>query len=140
MTSYYSIVEGHLLLKSGKGVTEYTIREICNIAYFLITDKFPAPNSDDDPSIEEQLEKFEEGIGQRIKSSVKAERALREFMIMRGMDPDAKPEISEELQAKMDRDAGIIKTNADLMWGGDAWEGKEITGAKIKDGELRWMT
>lgn len=123
-------------MKSGKGVTEYTIREICNIAYFLITDKFPAPNSDDDPPLEEQIEIFEEQIGQRIKSEVKANKALRERMIMLGMDPDVKPEISPELQAKMDADAGIMKTDDDLMFGGDAWEGKEVRGKKVKDGEF----
>jgi hypothetical protein len=102
----------------------------------MITEKFPAPNSDDDPTIEEQLEIFEEQIGQRVKSEFKAERAMRERMILMGMDPDAKPEISPELQAKMDADAGIMKTNSELMWGGDAWEGKEIKGAKVKDGEF----
>lgn len=127
------MVEGQLLVTSGRGVAEYTIREICNIAYYLITSKFEAPGDEDDPTVEEQIELFEEKIGQRVNAEERAEQLMRERMIAMGLDPDAKPEISPELQAKMDQDAARMMSNEELMFGGAAYEGKEIRGKKIKN-------
>jgi hypothetical protein len=109
------------------------VREICNIAYYLIASKFQPPNSDDEPDIEEQLVQFEENIGQRVKAEVRANKLLRERLIVMGIDPDAKPELSPELAAKIEQDKARMETDEELMWNGTAWEGKEIRGKKIKN-------
>ena len=58
---------------------------------------------------------------------------MRSRMIMMGLDPDAKPEISPELQAKLDEDRARMASDDELMFGGVAYEGREIRGKKIKN-------
>lgn len=120
------------MLWSGNRFTDYTIREICNMVYFHHVSQFQQPSDDDDPNIEEQIELFEEKIGQRVKAEVRAEKLMRERMIMMGMDPDAKPVLSPELQAKMADDSIRMASDEELMFGGAAWEGKEVRGKKVK--------
>jgi len=58
---------------------------------------------------------------------------MRARMIAMGLDPDAKPELSPELAAKIEQDRARMATDDELMFGGAAYEGKEIRGKKIKD-------
>lgn len=127
------MVEGQLLVQAGKGISEFTVREIANIAYYLIASKFEPPASDDDPSVEEQIGIFEEKIWQRVPAEYKAEKAMREKLAAMGIDPDAKPELSPELQAKLDEDRE--RTNEELYFSGALDEGKEFRGKKIKPDE-----
>lgn len=78
--------------------------------------QFRPPEDEDQPSIEDQIQDFDEKIGQCISAEKKALAKFREAMIAMGMDPDAKPEISPELQAKMDRDA--MMSNTDIFFNG----------------------
>lgn len=126
-------MEGQLLL-SGHGILDYSVREICNIAYYLITKQFPQPQGEDDPSVEEQIELFEERIGQRISSEHKAEQAMRAGLIAMGIDPDAKPELSPELKAKLEEDAMRNSSDEQIMFGGNI--DREQRGKKIKDKEF----
>lgn len=75
---------------------------------------------------------FAEKIGQTVKAEKRAEQMLRQQLILRGIDPDAKAEISPELQARMDADAIRMKSDEELFFGGDLEAGKEIRGKKIK--------
>lgn len=86
------------------------------------------PGGEDDPTVEEQIEQFEEQIGQRVSSSSIAEEMMRQSMILRGLDPDAKPELSPELAAKLENDA--LYSDKDFFFSGD--HGKEQRGKKIK--------
>lgn len=57
------------------------------------------------------------------------------MMIAMGKDPDAKPELSPELAAKMEADAqGKMSINDQVMWGGEP--GREIRGKKVKQEEF----
>lgn len=125
------MVEGQLLLTTGKDITQFTVREIANIAYHLITSKFQPPSEDGEPSIEEQIELFDEKIGQKKSAEAKALEALRQNMIMRGIDPDVVPELGPELKAKLEADAAKMATDEDLMWGDGLYAGKEIRGKKV---------
>lgn len=98
------------------------------MAYYYHVEKFPVPSSDDDPTVEEQIEIFEENIGQRVSASSKAEEMMRQSMILRGLDPDAKPELSPELAAKLENDA--LYSDKDVYFAGNL--DKEQRGKKIK--------
>lgn len=121
-----------MLTGAGKGVSEYTVREIANIAYFLITEKFEQPTTEDGKTIQEQLEIFEERIWQRVPAEYKAEKALRERLIAMGVDPDAKPELSPELAAKLKQDEILMKSDEELFFSGDLHSGKEMRGKKLR--------
>jgi hypothetical protein len=86
------------------------------------------PGGEDDPTVEEQIITFEEKIGQRISSATIAEEMMRQSMILRGLDPDAKPELSPELAAKLENDA--LYSDKDFFFAGD--HSKEQRGKKIK--------
>lgn len=102
------------------------------MVYYHHVSQFQQPDSDDEPDIDEQIEIFEERIGQRVPSDVKALKAMRNMMILRGLDPDAKPELSPELQARMNEDAIRMASDEEIMFNPGAYEGKELTGKPIK--------
>lgn len=107
------------------------------MAYYRITKQFQAPADEDDETVEEQIEVFEEKIGQRKSSDTRAQEMLRATMIARGVDPDTVPELSPELRAKMEQDA--LQSNQDLFFSGALDSGKEIRGKKVKtDVEIEW--
>jgi hypothetical protein len=100
------------------------------MAYFYHVEKIQ-PGGEDDPTVEEQIETFEEQIGQRVSASSKAEEKLRASLIARGIDPDAKPELSPELAAKLEQDS--MMSDKDIFFSGNPdreFRGKEI---KAKD-------
>lgn len=96
------------------------------MAYYHHVSTIQPPAGDDDPSVEEQIEKFEEEIGQRVSAESKAEQMMRASLIARGIDPDAKPEISPELAAKLEEDA--MKSDKDIFFGN---MDREFKGKKI---------
>lgn len=112
------------------------MRELCNLWSWYHIRSFPPPRDEDDPTVEEQIELFAEKIGQAVNAEARAEKMMRERLIVMGIDPDAKPELSPELQAKIDRDRAVMASDEELMFGGAAWEGKEIRGKKVKDEEF----
>jgi hypothetical protein len=85
------------------------------------------PGGEDDPTVEEQIEQFDEQIGQRVSANAKAEEMMRANMILRGLDPDAEPELSPELEAMMQE--SLYKSDTDLYFSGKL--DKEIRGKKI---------
>lgn len=89
------------------------------------------PGGEDDPTVEEQIEQFEEQIGQRVSADTKAEEMMRQSMLLRGLDPDAKPELSPELAAKLENDA--MYSDKDIYFGGNM--DKEQRGKKVKEGK-----
>ena len=98
------------------------------MAYYYHVEKIQ-PGGEDDPTVEEQIEAFEEKIGQRVSASSTAEEMMRQSMILRGLDPDAKPELSPELAAKLENDA--LYSDRDIYFGG-ADLNKEQRGKRIK--------
>lgn len=114
------------LLWSGHRITDFTIRELANMAYYYHASQIQ-PGGEDDPSVEEQTEKFEESIGQRISAEAKAEEMMRASLIARGIDPDVKPEISPELAAKMEEDE--MRSDKDIFFSGNM--DKEFRGRKL---------
>ena len=81
----------------GKGVTELTVREMCNLWSWYHVKQIQAPQSEDDPSVEEQVNMFAEKIRLKEPAELRAEKLLRQRLILMGIDPDVKPEISPEL-------------------------------------------
>lgn len=126
--------EGKVLTEHGRGLSDFTIRELCNLVYFHHVNQFQQPSDEDDPDIAEQIEIFEEKIGQRVSSSTKAEAALRNLMILQGKDPDAKPELSPELAARMEEDALRMASDEEIMFNYDKYAGKELRGKAVKPG------
>lgn len=104
---------------------------MCNIVSWHHVSQIQPPQSEDDPDIEEQIELLAEKIGQIKSAESRAQELMRERLILMGIDPDAKPEISPELQAKMDADAERMMGDEELYFGGHT--DKEIRGKKIKD-------
>lgn len=100
------------------------------MAYDHHISRIQAPMDDDSPSVEEQILSFEESIGQCVSSTTKANEMMRASMIMRGLDPDAEPEISPELAARLADDA--MKSDTDLFFSGALDSGKEFRGKKLK--------
>lgn len=98
------------------------------MAYYYHVEKIQ-PGGEDDPTVEEQIEQFEEQIGQRVSASTKAEEMMRQSMLLRGLDPDAKPELSPELAAKLENDA--MYSDKDIYFGGNM--DKEQRGKKVKE-------
>jgi len=99
------------------------------MAYYHHVSMIQPPSDDDGPSVEEQMELFEENIGQRVSAEAKAEQKMREMLIARGIDPDAKPELSPELAAKLAEDE--MKSDKDIFFSGDL--DREFKGRKLKD-------
>ena len=97
------------------------------MAYDHHVSRFQPPASEDGASIEDQIQDFDEKIGQCVAAETIAMEKFRATMIARGMDPDAKPELSPELQAKMERDA--MTSDTDVFFSG--LEG-EIRGRQLK--------
>lgn len=89
------------------------------------------PGGEDDPTVEERIEIFEEQIGQRISTATVAEEMMRQSMILRGLDPDAKPELSPELAARLDNDA--MYSDKDVYFAGNL--DKEQRGKPVKAGD-----
>lgn len=98
------------------------------MAFWHHVSGFQPPQEEGGDTIEEQIVKFEESIGQRVSSEAKATKLFRDSMIARGLDPDAKPEISPELAAKMEEDA--MKSDTDIFFNGTD---REIKGRKLED-------
>jgi hypothetical protein len=96
------------------------------MAYFHQVEQIQ-PGGEDDPTVEEQIEAFDENIGQRISAGTKAEEMMRQSMILRGLDPDAKPELSPELAAKLENDA--LYSDKEIFFGDT---NREFRGKKIK--------
>lgn len=125
--------EGYVLeATGGKGVSDLTIREICNLWSWYHVKSLPSPESEDDPSVEEQVELFAEKIWQQVPAEVKAEKLMRERLVAMGIDPDVKPEISPELAAKMAESAE--RSNDDLYFSGDLHKGTEFKGKPVRQG------
>jgi hypothetical protein len=97
------VIDGRLLLNHGKGIQDYTAREICNIAYALIREQIQPPMAEDDPSMEEQIIKFETDIGLRAGGESEAYENWRKFMILQGKDPDD-PALAEEAARAANKD------------------------------------
>jgi hypothetical protein len=100
------------------------------MAYSYHVDKIQ-PGGEDDPTVEEQIELFEEKIGQRKAASTIAEEMMRQSMILRGLDPDAKPEISPELAARLEQDG--MRSDEDIFFSGNM--DKEFRGKQVKAGD-----
>ena len=98
------------------------------MAYYYHTGQIKQ-GGEDDHTVEEQIEIFEEKIGQRVAADTKAEEMMRQGMILRGLDPDAKPEISPELAAKMEQDG--MRSDKDIFFSGNL--DKEFKGRQLKD-------
>jgi hypothetical protein len=96
------------------------------MAYYHHVSGFQPPQEEDADTIDEQIVKFEEAIGQRMSSEKKAEEMMRASLIARGIDPDAKPEISPELAAKLEEDS--MKSDKDIFFGD---MNREFRGKKI---------
>lgn len=101
------------------------------MVYYHHVDRIQPPQDEDDPGVEEQVEIFEEKIGQRVSSSSKAIEAMRNLMILQGKDPDAAPELSPELQRKMAEDAVRMASDEEIMFNSGKYEGKELHGKKV---------
>lgn len=101
------------------------------MAYYHHVSMIPAPASEDDPTVEEQTEKFEEALGQRVSAENKAMELMRASMIARGLDPDAEPELSPELAARIEADE--MKSDKDIFFSENI--NREFRGKKIKAGE-----
>jgi hypothetical protein len=101
------------------------------MAYYHHVSKLQPGHKDEDPTIEEQIELFEEQIGQRISATTKAEEMMRQSMILRGLDPDAKPELSPELAARLEQDA--MKSDTDVFFAGDL--NREFKGKPVREGD-----
>jgi hypothetical protein len=99
------------------------------VAYYHHVSQIQPPQEEDGDTIEEQTEKFEEAIGQRVSAESRAEQLMRASLIARGIDPDAKPVLSPELAAKLEEDA--MKSDKDLFFSGVLDSGKEFKGKKI---------
>lgn len=84
------------------------------------------------PSIEEQIERFEEQIGQRVSAESVAEEKFRASMIARGLDPDAKPELSPELAAKLEEDR--MRSDEEIFFGDS---NREFRGRKVRAEDSR---
>ena len=97
------------------------------MAYYHHVEKIQ-PGGEDDPTVEEQIEVFEENIGQRVSASTIAEEMMRQSMILRGLDPDAKPELSPELAARLENDA--MRSDNDLYFSGAT--DREMRGKPVK--------
>jgi hypothetical protein len=89
------------------------------------------PGGEDDPTVEEQIEIFEERIGQRVSSSTQAEKMMRDSLIARGIDPDAKPELSPELAARLEQDG--MRSDTDIFFSGDL--SREFKGKPVQAGD-----
>jgi len=98
------------------------------MAFYHHVKDIQPPAEEDGDTVEEQIIKFEENIGQRISSEAKAMARFRESMIARGLDPDAKPELSPELKAKLEEDA--MKSDKDIFFGDVS---REFAGRKLND-------
>jgi hypothetical protein len=114
---------------------DFTIRELANMTYEHHVSQFQPPEDEDQPSIEEQINKFDEKIGQCVPADKKAMAKFRAMMIANGMDPDAKPELSPELKAKMDRDTQA--SNIDLLFS-DALDGREQRGRQLRGSDYEF--
>lgn len=101
------------------------------MVYYHHVDQIQPPQDEDSPGIEEQIEIFEEKIGQRKSSSAKAMEAMRNLMLLQGKDPDAKPELSPELAARMEEDAVRMASDEEIMFNPGKYEGKELQGKKV---------
>lgn len=97
------------------------------MAYSHHVNRFEPSAEEDGPTIEEQIERFEEQIGQRVSAETKAMAQFRAAMIAQGLDPDAKPELSPELAAKIADDAML--SDRDIFFGDT---NREFMGQKIK--------
>lgn len=102
------------------------------MAYYHHISQFEPPVEEGGDTVEEQILKFEENIGQRISSEAKANELFRASMIARGLDPDAKPELSPELAAKLEEDA--MKSDTDIFFNGID---REIRGRKLDDKDYK---
>lgn len=100
------------------------------MAYYHHVEKL-VPGGEDDPTVEEQIELFEENIGQRISASSIAEEMMRQSMILRGLDPDVKPELSPELAARLEQDG--MRSDTDIFFSGNL--DKEFKGKQVKPGD-----
>ncbi len=103
---------------------------MCNIVYHAITRNFQATEDEHGDKIDrqEQVERFEVDIGQRVNPEHVAVQKVREMLIAMGKDPDAQPELTPEQVADMNKNR--VKTDDDVMWG----EGNdfEIKGRRLK--------
>lgn len=126
---FQGLFEGKLLW-SGHKIEDFTIRELANMAYYHHVEKL-VPGGEDDPTVEEQIELFEENIGQRISASSIAEEMMRQSMILRGLDPDVKPELSPELAARLEQDG--MRSDTDIFFSGNL--DKEFKGKQVKSGD-----
>lgn len=97
-----------------------------------IISQFKPPEEEGGDSVGDQIERFEEEIGLRVSAESKAQEMVRASMIARGIDPDAKPELSPELQAKMQEDAMKEMSDKDLFFSDRAHSGREFMGQRIK--------
>lgn len=98
------------------------------MAYYHHVSAFQGPSEEGEPTIDEQIVTFEESIGQRVSAQSKANELFRASMIARGLDPDAKPELSPELAAKLEEDA--LKSDKDIFFGDTD---REFRGRKLRD-------
>lgn len=103
------------------------------MVFYYHVSQFQPPQEEGGETIEEQIILFEEAIGQRVSAETNAEKLLRASMIARGLDPDAKPELSPELAAKLEEDA--MKSDKDIFFGDND---REFKGRKLgeKDYEI----
>lgn len=129
--TYQSTIERYTL-PQGFTILDYTIREICNMVHGHIVADFRPPEDEDGDSIPDQIAQFEEKIGLRVSAETKAMELARASMIARGIDPDAVPELSPELKAKMEEDAMKDMSDKELFFSGRAHSGKEFMGQRIK--------
>lgn len=100
------------------------------MVYYYHVSGFQGPVEDDDPTIEEQIEKFDEDIGQSVSAEARAEELFRQSMIARGLDPDVKPELPPELAAKMEEDE--MKSDKDIFFGDTT---REFRGKPVRESE-----
>lgn len=127
---FQGLFEGKLLW-SGHRIEDFTTRELANMAYYHHVDQLKPPSAEDEPTVAEQIELFEENIGQRVSASSIAEEMMRQSMILRGLDPDAKPELSPELAARLEQDG--MRSDTDIFFSGDLT--KEFRGKQVKAGD-----
>jgi len=103
------------------------------MAYYHHVSAFRPPSEEGQPTVDEQIVTFEEAIGQRVSAESRANEMFRASMIARGMDPDAKPELSPELAAKLERDA--MMSDSDVFFSGDT--DREFKGRKFEDRDCK---
>lgn len=93
-------IDGELLRNTGKGIEEYSARQVCNIVFSIIQDNFRNECGHLDESTDE-YDLMLEKVGLKEDMEAKAAEGLAAWQQMQGIDTE-NVEISPQMQAMMD--------------------------------------